>query len=453
MKYIFGYETFENELNKLNIQNINYKSRKKGIRGEIIVADALNRIVTKDIFVVYHPKFSNFEPDILLCSSKTDIGFKVIEVKNWSLSNIKKVDVLGTFSFEDKTRKPSNPARQVELHVDDLRLILENKFPHIKNFLIDYMLIFPSISKLNFEEKISFKWSNEAKQQFYKRFLFKEDIRKKKDLLNKILDNKKLKHIKGQYIPNHELLDFTNGVSIGSNFDKYDIEKIMNENSQLKKRLKYKDEKIEDLKKNKKNLQNKLLIENKKLEEFKLEKSHHDLSKKTEINNLKKKNDKLKNFYIVFSSLIILSLLLIFGFIYINQQNDELNNHYTGIDTTTEVKQTTTGELTTIETTTESIQTTDTEEDIDLNTVSNIIQYGNEGDDICLVLFLTSFNYDYDSGTKFLTLSDDSGSIDAVIFEGTYAPYLEVGEKYRVIGYINYYLSDKELIITEITNE
>ena len=57
------------------------------------------------------------------------------------------------------------------------------------------------------------------------------------------------------------------------------------------------------------------------------------------------------------------------------------------------------------------------------------------------------FYYDYDCGTKFLTLDDGEQIIDAIIFEDTKVPFIEVGNSYSFIGLYHKYENNVQLQI------
>lgn len=91
-------------------------------------------------------------------------------------------------------------------------------------------------------------------------------------------------------------------------------------------------------------------------------------------------------------------------------------------------------------------------EDTALSIAKILSDDSNVGKEFELLLLVTEFNYDSDSETKFLLLSDGKDSIDGVIFSNTAVPYIEVNNCYNIVGKLNIYNSKYQLIINSVSH-
>lgn len=98
----------------------------KGLRGEIEVGDLLAKYLPDDTFIIAQPTIGKYEPDFLVISPR--YGFRIIEVKNWSLNIIKGVQTNGTFTILSNT---DSPLQQVRKHAEDLKGYLSSSHPDI----------------------------------------------------------------------------------------------------------------------------------------------------------------------------------------------------------------------------------------------------------------------------------------------------------------------------------
>ena len=73
-----------------------------------------------------------------------------------------------------------------------------------------------------------------------------------------------------------------------------------------------------------------------------------------------------------------------------------------------------------------------------------------EGQMIILSGTVQEFSYDEQSGTKFFQINDGSGSIKAVIFKGTDAPYISNGDRYDVVGKVQTFNNEFQIVVDSI---
>jgi hypothetical protein len=115
---------------------LNYnKNVIRGIEGEISVANLLEKYLPSDTFIISHPEIGKFEPDFLIISPR--YGFRIIEVKNWNIGYIDKVQSNGKYTINNRS---ANPLVQVRKHVDDLNHYLSSSYQYtcFRWNIIDY---------------------------------------------------------------------------------------------------------------------------------------------------------------------------------------------------------------------------------------------------------------------------------------------------------------------------
>lgn len=84
------------------------------------------------------------------------------------------------------------------------------------------------------------------------------------------------------------------------------------------------------------------------------------------------------------------------------------------------------------------------------NNNASISTNSNVSDFVTLEMKVSKFAYDNKSKTKFLTLEDSTGTLEAVIFNGTSVPYINVGEIYVFTGKIGTYIDKIQLTISKV---
>lgn len=101
----------------------------KGLMAEVHVGSMLEKHLPSDCVIVAHPQIGKYDPDFIVISPR--YGFRIIEVKSYDIASIHSVETNGTVIFLNRTK--SNPMSQVKLHLDELRTYLENnhKVPQI----------------------------------------------------------------------------------------------------------------------------------------------------------------------------------------------------------------------------------------------------------------------------------------------------------------------------------
>jgi DNA/RNA endonuclease YhcR with UshA esterase domain len=495
---IYGFDIYQKEKEKIKFLLTDYKSRLKGISGEEKVANCLENIDADGLYAICHPKLLNFEPDILICSTNDDIGFKIVEVKNWSIDVFENVEINGYVTFKDKNRKNSNPSNQALLHVEDLRTFLLNYFQGNKNFLIDYMVIFPNISLKEFEKKFTINWNKDGKTEFLKRHLFKEEIQDPNVFNKKIINCKKKESHKNEFINDKSMQNFIDSLTIGDEFD-YDIEKILDENNKLYEDIKLlnnekfkieekltlekeKRRKLENELKNSLNideatiLKEKLKITESNIDNYKIKITNYEniinegqeKIKEYERDNITVNNsiDKLselqkelidaiaqkgkkKNLFIKYT--VIFSMILVFTVIGVILVNKIWYENTNSDDNAIENKQD--DDNGNVNPPVDNESEDEPSDDIPTDTIfliSNILNNGKKGDVVKVNAEIMEFNYDSSSGTKFLKIADTSGTIDAVIFKSTNVPYIQEGSTYIFEGKIDFYNGKIEIIIDEL---
>ena len=83
-------------------------------------------------------------------------------------------------------------------------------------------------------------------------------------------------------------------------------------------------------------------------------------------------------------------------------------------------------------------------------TISSIKSDGYLGQSITLTAKAERFSYHKNSGTKFIMLSDETGTIDGVVFKNVNIPYITVGQEYTVIGKVSLYEGSYQILIEKI---
>lgn len=497
MSKIYGYNNFE------NIKKI-YASGKeinnymiKGINGEQIVADALCEI-TEDIYIVCHPSLTNYEPDILVASSKGDFGFRIIEVKNWNIKYISKVQSNGTI-YIGKNNKYINPKEQASKHVDDLRVFIQSNHktlgvPTRPNIVIDKLVIFPEISKDQFDSNFTSGWTVKSKEEFYKRHLFKEDINNPKSLYNKMKNAKKEAVLNGININKLNLEKFIISIGTSSNYklDEYDNEILNNslniakqQNENIQREMKKKDEELENInytvkQKNKKILEleeetrelrnNKDSMSYIKLKDIEREKEDvekertrlrdratylkkekdmlieknkdsedriRDLSEEVNI-MIKEKEEGEKEMKSLAKSIYGLTIVLVIFLGFFMYQNLNSKSPKENVENEKAVV---------------STNVTNNEKEILSKETINIASIKKEdyiNKEVIVKATLSDFSFNKNLGTKFMKIKNDTGEIKGVAFKNTKLPYLKIGNTYTFVGKVDKYEGEFEIIVSRV---
>lgn len=161
-----------------SLQEAKRPQDRKGLEAEIKVGDILSKYLPENTYIIAQPEIGELQPDFLIIDPK--YGFRLVEVKNINLTNIKGVLSNGVLQtgFGNK-----NPLSQVKAHVEGLNNYLVANHPNLglgdpfKS--IGYCVIHLGFSKRSFEYKFANQinnWTSEDRRDFYKYHLFSEQL-------------------------------------------------------------------------------------------------------------------------------------------------------------------------------------------------------------------------------------------------------------------------------------
>lgn len=421
----------------------------KGLEGELKVGDLLAKHLPNDTYVIAHPSIGKYDPDFLIISPR--YGFRLLEVKNWSINNISSVYSNGAMRIAsiDQTR---NPLNQVKKHIDEFNGYLKSL--KISNLvdpykLVGFAVIHIGFNKTDMQQKIS-GWNSMNRESFFKHHLFA-------DQLNNNLDYLLEKATKYPYYDRRVMLSAATLQQIVESVTISD--EITYDNSQeVSKKLNKFDEKITELEKHIETIQ----IGNQ--EEIKEPVSPSPAPIKSETEGTgkvtgtrqgrdKQKKNKLK---IVLPAAVIVVLGIGASWFFLPSVKSDTTKPTELAQTTKQTKEI------------QENQDTQDEQPVNSNTedqdnaieptvsnttytnVTDLITNANLGDYVELKTTVQQFTYDQGSGTKFLVLSDGQTQMDAVIFKGTDVPFINQGETYTFKGEFNEYKGKKELIVNSV---
>ena len=377
------------------INNYNaYKdgANKKGLAAEVLVAEKLEKMLNPDTFIICQPDVGEAQPDFLIISKL--FGFRLVEVKNYSLNYIEDVFSNGALKIKGTI---SNPLVQVRNHAEKTYRFLSNNFTnYIGNDVykkIGYCVIHAGFTKAQFESKfftsIS-KWSEKEKNDFFKYNIFLNQLT---GILDETIENA----VKFRYSSIETCLEPSNiryivdHIKIGSNNDKNtftadDLKEIIQ--SEIKN-----SEYIKSLKRDNDDLDNSY-FDNKSVVSNLNGKINPEIH-----NNITETKPKSNNFV-----LILVGAIFIFGVFSLNYYMDSMKNNtsqsnYTNFDQST--KQDEIREI---------------------------------GENFSMECVVDDFYYDKESKIKFLTLNTGSEIIYAAIDKDTKTPYINEGESYIFTG-------------------
>lgn len=421
----------------------------KGLEGELKVGDLLAKHLPDDTYVIAHPSIGKYDPDFLIISPR--YGFRLLEVKNWSINNISSVYSNGAMRIAsiDQTR---NPLNQVKKHIDEFNGYLKSlKISNLGDSykLVGFGVIHIGFKKLDIQQKIS-GWNSMNRESFFKHHLFA-------DQLNNNLDYLLEKATKYPYYDRKVMLSAATLQQIVESVTISD--EITYDNSQeVSKKLNKFDEKITELEKHIETIQ----IGNQ--EEIKEPVSPSPAPIKPESENTgkvtgtrqgrdKQKKNKLK---IVLPAVVIVVLGIGASWFFLPSVKSDTTKPTELAQTTKQTKEI------------QENQDTQDEQPVNSNTedqdnaieptvsnpiytnVTDLITNANLGDYVELEAMVQQFTYDQGSGTKFIILSDGQTQVDAVIFKGTDVPFINQGETYTFKGEYNEYKGKKELIVNSL---
>lgn len=392
------------------INNYNaYKdgANKKGLAAEVLVAEKLEKMLNPDTFIICQPDVGEAQPDFLIISKL--FGFRLVEVKNYSLNYIEDVFSNGALKIKGTI---SNPLVQVRNHAEKTYRFLSNNFTnYIGNDVykkIGYCVIHAGFTKAQFESKfftsIS-KWSEKEKNDFFKYNIFLNQLT---GILDETIENAVkfryssietcLEPINIRYIVDH--------IKIGSNNDKNtftadDLKEIIQ--SEIKN-----SEYIKSLKRNNDDLDNSY-FDNKSVGSNLNGKINPEIH-----NNITETKPKSNNFVLVLVGAIFIFGVLSFSYYMDNMKNNTSQSNYSNFDQSTKQD-----------------------------------EISESGENFSMECVVEDFYYDNESKIKYLTLNTGSEIIYAAIDKDTKVPYINEGESYIFTG--SYENTDENMTFFLIT--
>ena len=413
MGQIIGLKSLE-EMHKKAIR----LSDQKGMSAELEVANKLKEYLPADTYIISQPKIGSLQPDFLVISPQ--YGFRLIEVKNFRLDYIDAVLSNGVL----KTRyKNINPIGQVQSHVEALRNFLlsnfKSIFPDDIYREIGYCVIHIGFTQETFGKKFNQtigQWSQREQQDFFKHHLFGDQLNRSiESLLKKATKFPYHKHsLKPSDI--HAIVE---SIQISDTYkDNLDYVELKQEQDQVRQ---YVSDEFEKMKKELESLRNEKAQgtgNDKEIAALKNEWEDYKNQQSKETQPPQKKNKS-------FMGIIALGAAIAIGafIFFINTETPE------------------------------TVQDTDQAQEQTKESPVKISDFENRiGDTVEIDGKVEHFFYHSDSGTKFLTLSDASDSVEAVIFRDTEVPFVNEGSTYSFKGYIQETPdgSSVELVITGI---
>ena len=209
MAKFIGRNELINSLNKIiRIED------KRGIEGEIRVGDELSKQLPQEVNIISQPEIGHYQPDFLILSE--NLGFRIIEVKNYSIENINKVHSNGTLVIGRNKR--INPLEQVKKHVDGLSSYILSNHSSIKDpyKLIGYCIVHVGFDKVSFEQRFKQDinhWSAEQKRNFFRHHIFIDEL--KQNIMQRLADATRFS-LKNEYVLTNEFIqEMVSSIKIG----------------------------------------------------------------------------------------------------------------------------------------------------------------------------------------------------------------------------------------------
>ncbi|MBS2970536.1 NERD domain-containing protein [Metabacillus sp. KIGAM252] len=145
----------------------------KGLEGELKVGNLLSQYLPDDTFVIAHPSIGKYDPDFLIISPK--YGFRLVEVKNWSIQNIREVYSNGALKIINTQQ---NPLNQVKKHIDEFNGYIKSlKIPTLSDpyKMIGFTVLHFGFTKKEIEGKM-IGWEKSNKENYFKHHIFLDQI-------------------------------------------------------------------------------------------------------------------------------------------------------------------------------------------------------------------------------------------------------------------------------------
>jgi len=164
-----------------------YGNTKKGYEGELKVLNALENHLPSSSTVIWDPIFNKYKPDLLVIDP--NIGFLIVEVKNWSQSFVMNFNKNGTVLTSDGQK---HPLGQTDNYINELNSFLQSSQNYSTDIYrtITSIVIFPDFKKVDFLNRPEVQgWTLTTRESFLKNHFFEDDLNP--NLFQKIRNSKK----------------------------------------------------------------------------------------------------------------------------------------------------------------------------------------------------------------------------------------------------------------------
>lgn len=148
---------------------------KKGIEGELLVLNYLERMMPNNATIIAKPEIGNLEPDFIVIFPKEALF--IVEVKNLSLHSITEVMSNGVVKL--KTGTMTNPFSQVSSHVEHLNQFIMSNYNQDIYKTIGKLVVFSNFTRSDFVGKFGMQlanWTEEHLKQFYRYHIFLDEL-------------------------------------------------------------------------------------------------------------------------------------------------------------------------------------------------------------------------------------------------------------------------------------
>lgn len=359
----------------------------KGLKGELQVGILLAKYLPSNTYVIAHPAIGKYDPDFLIISP--EYGFRLVEVKNWNIENIREINSNGAIKINNSLQ---NPFKQVKNHAEEFSGYIHSlRIPALKDpyRTIGHAVIYLGFTREQLYPKMA-NWGSANKDDFLKFHIFVDQLG---DDLNLLLRkaNKFNAENYHRIFTDQVLKQILNNITVSTDITSDEVQ-------ELNTKLKEFDSKLSSVETKIRNLQQS--SEQKRFEQFSMPESPPKI----------KKNKH--GFYI---SILILVTIISLGSFFMYQRNME-----------------------------------GSEDNFYYENVNHLIDQSEPGSYVELQAQLVKFTFDQKSGTKFLILSDGENTIDGVVFKGKEIPYLNEGDTYVFKGKVNDYEGNTEIVVDNV---
>lgn len=202
--------------NRLIIESLmeNSPGIQKGLDGELELLKKLINYLPKNYSINVQPNIGEKNPDFLLIHP--DHGFRILEVKNWSLSVIENINSNGNVTRKYGDNKSNNPLIQVAEHVEQFNRYLLSNHRKLGNQYdnIGMAVIHIGFTKDEFYQKFEKtinRWDHKTTKEYFKYHIFADEINHR--VLDKKIKKAKKSNAKFEQIPREKI----NNISLSIN--------------------------------------------------------------------------------------------------------------------------------------------------------------------------------------------------------------------------------------------